>query len=563
LGTEWGLPLNYQAELISTFDNKLYASIGESLYILEGTSFNKIHEEPGYKAIYMTPVSDRVLVGWQCISGCNDKKILLNAQGMAENLQIDCASKTLNVISDEQGRLWIADENTGFKYLEELTGPCNTIIPNRPPTHNVSELDVYRGKLYIASGGVSPNYGYLFRTDGFYTNAGDKWQSVNIWNNPLLAERDMRDFLVVKVSSQGKAFIGTFWDGLIEWENQALTVYDQSNSSLQNSVINPDRNRISGLAFDTDENLWVLNHDAPEPVSVRTADGNWQSFPIPYPTNVEHIAIDHENNKWISIGGVGLLVYDSGPDLLSGSDDQFRLFNASNSALTVNSINCIATDRQGAVWVGTTSGPVIFDCSNFVFDGHCQGNRLIVVSNGIAGELLGNENIRSIAVDGGDRKWFGTTNGVFVQSSDGENQIHVFHTKNSPLFDNQIIDIGMDQNKGEVFIATNKGILSYKGEATEGTAIHSNNILVFPNPVRPEYRGPIAIRGLAENALIKITDINGFLVFETRAIGGQALWYGNDLNGNRVNTGVYLVFSTITRDFADPDSAVTKIMFFN
>jgi len=186
-----------------------------------------------------------------------------------------------------------------------------------------------------------------------------------------------------------------------------------------------------------------------------------------------------------------------------------------------------------------------------------------VEANGIAGELLGNENIKTIAVDGGNRKWFGTNNGVFVQSSDGESQIHVFHAKNSPLFDNQIIDIGIDHAEGEVFIATNKGILSYKGEATEGGRLHSNNILVFPNPVRPEYQGPIAIRGLAENALVKITDINGFLVFETRAIGGQALWDGNDLNGKRASTGVYLVFSTATPDFLEPDSSVTKIMFIN
>ena len=196
-------------------------------------------------------------------------------------------------------------------------------------------------------------------------------------------------------------------------------------------------------------------------------------------------------------------------------------------------------------------------------DDNCNGIRLIVEQNGIAGELLGEENIKVIAVDGANRKWFGTNNGVFVQSADAEAQVGAFSERNSPLFDNGIVDIAIDPIDGEVFIATNRGIISYRGEATQGQRFHATDIEVFPNPVRPGYDGPIAIRGLAENANVNITDLHGNLVYETMALGGQAIWYGEDLDGNRAASGVYLVYSTAVQNTFNPDTAVTKIMLVN
>jgi hypothetical protein len=191
------------------------------------------------------------------------------------------------------------------------------------------------------------------------------------------------------------------------------------------------------------------------------------------------------------------------------------------------------------------------------------GSRPIVDQNGISGELLGEENIKAIAIDGANQKWFGTNNGVFVQSSDIETQIHAFNIKNSALFDNGIIDIVIDELDGEVFIATNKGVQSYRGEAIAGGLYHQSDIQVFPNPVRPSYSGPIAIKGLAENANVKITDISGLLVYETKSQGGQAIWHGKDLRGRKVASGVYLVFSAASQNIFDPDAAITKIMLIN
>jgi hypothetical protein len=142
-----------------------------------------------------------------------------------------------------------------------------------------------------------------------------------------------------------------------------------------------------------------------------------------------------------------------------------------------------------------------------------------------------------------------------------------FTKDNSPLPDNTIRSIATNDRTGEVFFGTDRGIISYQGDATAGRRVNNDaNVQVFPNPVRPDYNGPITVRGFSTDAVIKITDANGKLVYETEALGGQVTWDGRDYNGRRVQTGVYLVFgSTNPRQggLAQPDAAVGKILFVN
>lgn len=146
-------------------------------------------------------------------------------------------------------------------------------------------------------------------------------------------------------------------------------------------------------------------------------------------------------------------------------------------------------------------------------------------------------------------------------SPEGRSELAHFTVDNSPLFDNNITDIAIDGKSGEVYIGTGKGIISYRGEAIDGGIVNDLNAYAFPNPVRPEYEGPIAIRGLAQDANVKITDISGNLIYETKSLGGQAIWDGKDYNGARkASLGVYLVFSTGTNNFDVPDALVTKIL---
>ena len=226
-----------------------------------------------------------------------------------------------------------------------------------------------------------------------------------------------------------------------------------------------------------------------------------------------------------------------------------------------NLILSLAKDREGQIWIGTDKGLAVFYNPENVFEQDIiESQQVLVEVDGYVEPILNNESISAIAIDGANRKWFGTQNsGLFLYSSDGSEQLQHFTENNSPLFSNNITSLAINQNTGEVFIGTGQGLISYKGEAIVGQASH-NNVLVYPNPVRDDYSGPIAIKGLVQDANVKITDINGLLVAELTALGGQAVWDGTNGNGIRVSTGVYLVFST--NDYGT-ETNVAKVLFIN
>tara|TARA_B100001059_G_C17559277_1_gene439204 strand:- start:52 stop:732 length:681 start_codon:yes stop_codon:yes gene_type:complete len=224
-------------------------------------------------------------------------------------------------------------------------------------------------------------------------------------------------------------------------------------------------------------------------------------------------------------------------------------------------IYCIANDLDGEIWIGSNNGISVFYNPEAVFSGYDFDAQQILITEGQYGQyLLSEEKVNCITIDGANRKWVGTEkSGVFLFSEDGVQEIHHFTKDNSPLFSDNITDIAINHENGEVFIGTAKGLISYRSDATEGVVIQSNT-KVFPNPVKETYNGPIAISGLASNVNVKITDASGNLVFETTANGGQAIWNGLNKNGERASTGVYLVFST---DLYGEQKVVSKILFIH
>jgi hypothetical protein len=351
---------------------------------------------------------------------------------------------------------------------------------------------------------------------------------------------------------------------LIEYDPATgdIKLYDERNSTLEFAIGDVMRTRVSGLAFDKDDNLWVGNNSSNRPLQVLKKDGSWQSFPLSCTSlnGVLDVAVDAFGYKWMvnSVSSAGITVFHEG-DPADPSDDRCKVLNTSNTVLPTNEVTTVEVDLDGSVWVGTKAGVVVFQCD--VINSDCPGVLPRVEVDGIGDYLLREEAVSTIAVDGANRKWFGTAAGVFVQSPDGIEEVAVFNVNNSPLFDNNIVDIAFNHKSGEVFIGTLKGLISYRGEATGGGSINKN-VLVFPNPVRPGYEGPIAIKGLAQDADVKITDMSGQLVFETKALGGQAIWNGRDYNGRKANTGVYLVFAT-SNNSSNPDAAVAKILLIN
>ncbi len=367
-----------------------------------------------------------------------------------------------------------------------------------------------------------------------------------------------------------KKYTGSYFEGLVEVDGDQLKLYNEKNSTLQLATGDPTRVRVLGLSPDVEGNLWVTNALAMDdrPLSVLSPDGVWKSFNLDCNfTFLMDIVVDGAGYKWARLGddGAGLLLFDEG-DIENETDDQCQFFSAANSNLQNNDVTSLAADLDGDVWVGTTAGIVIFECGGNAFDEECNGSRRIVVGDdGNPGYLFETERIEAIAVDGANRKWIGTSSGVYLLSETGEDELLHFTAENSQLLDNTIYDIACNQETGEVFFATNKGIISYQGDAVEGDRTHEQTFEVFPNPVRPEYDGPITIRGFSRDATVKITDVSGKLVYETKALGGQVIWDGRDYNGRRANTGVYLIFATTNSkfNFSDPSSAVAKVVLIN
>ena len=556
-----GFPPVYHSNAVAAHHGRLYLDINGALFQYDGTTLTEVHSETDFSVAYLAAGVEHLIAGFSKNTDGNGLVLLFKEDGSFTGSGNVCVNRPRNALELPSGRIWYADVFRGVRFVDKAGDRCIALQYNSPFSHNSSEIAIANNKIYVAAGGVASNQTALNRVDGVFILDEGNWSRFNRDNVPLFFEKDIdRDFHRLAVHPDGRLFVGTFWGGLVEYDGENFKAYTEENSSLQGATGDDARERVGGLAFDDDDNLWMSNHLAPRPISVLKNDGTWKSFNVPS-KNLMQVAIDNNGYKWFVSANEGVLVFDDNGTIDTESDDRVKIFTPSNSELQTRIINCLEVDLDGDVWVGTAEGPVIFECGGSVFESNCRGSRRTVEQDGFGAYLLETENIQTIAVDGANRKWMGTNNGLFIQSPNGAEQVAFFNTTNSPLFDNTIIDIAINQETGEAFIGTNNGVMSLRGDATAGSPINKPTAYAFPNPVRPEYTGPIAIKGLGRDAKVKITDVSGRLIYETTALGGQAIWDGNSFDGRRASTGVYLVFSTVSRGLSAPNTVVAKILF--
>lgn len=463
------------------------------------------------------------------------------------------------VISDQYNTTWAADY--AGPYRMDFQGTSRFTL-NSPSSDRVVSMAVdNQGHLWASSSPIDYQTSF-FDPTGFFRYDRTAWLNFNSSTNSDTALINFRDAITVAANPRRReVFIGSFMDGIIHLRGDSIVArYTQFNTSngLQGVVGDGSRSRVTGMAFDNNNNCWITNSLASKCIVVRRADGTWRNFDSPFSVRLAGIAIDRSGYKWIVQESGNVLVFDEG-DIDDDNDDRYFLISPNNSELASNNVNCITADLNGSIWVGTTNGVTIFSCGESLFDGACLGSRPVVNPDNFLGRLMEGENINGIAVDGANRKWIATNSGVFLLSEDGYTRINYFNSDNSVLPDNQVDAITVDGSTGMVYMATARGLVGYRGEATTGKAVADKSAAyAFPNPVRPEYVGTIAITGLPTDANVKITDISGQLVHETIALGGQAVWDGQDYTGRRTATGVYLVFAV------SPDGTqklATKILF--
>ena len=555
LGEESGLPVDYSASAVAVYDDELYLGADTTVFKVNPTvSAEPIFSDPELNVSFLSSEGAKLVIGYDG-NGGRGKTFTLAAENVIELLSPVCATRPLDALEDAQGRVWIADLFTGYHLV---TGDdCQIITTDSPPSVRNNTLEVYNGELWVTSGGISLNSGPLGFAEGFYSYIDQDWTVFNRETEPIIASNAITDFVPIVIHPEtGDVYAGSYFDGLIHYDRETLNYIDDSTSSMNNAVGDEARTRVSGLAFDSQNNLWVSNYLGTNPVSVMRTDGSWEDFTCTS-TRLVGVTIDDFDNKWMTSlqSSVGFVVFDE-------KENRCKSFSTGNSLLESNKVNCITKDLDGDMWVGTQEGIIIFECGD-PFDESCVGSQRIVTVEGDGAALLKDESVRCITIDGANRKWVGTGSGIFVLSPDGRDEIVYLSEDNSPLFDNVINDIAIDGENGKVYIGTDKGIQALRGEATKGGAVNVTKPNVFPNPVRPEYTGPIAINGLATDADVKITDAMGQLIYETTALGGQAIWDGNDYNGRRAASGVYLVLSARTSNLNKSDAVVAKILIMN
>jgi len=445
-------------------------------------------------------------------------------------------------IFSENQNIWVADSSMSLLKFSQ-NGLIENIFPEGPSSNNLS--NIYVGNTGLLLCHETQQNSVSSSTDLI------SWEHVKNTPNIICASSVSNDF-----------YYGSSSHSLFK-VNETDTI--QYNAENTNTVLDSS-SHVSNIEIDNNGNLWGTLSYSGKVLFVKTLNDNWGYFWMPLVTNYRNIrslVIDDFGQKWGAISGPdkGIFVLNDNETILYQNDDQYKVLTKSigNGALPSEEVHCLAKDLGGNIWAGTSSGICVFYNPEYVFTEYNFDAQQIIIQDGDFGQyLLGSEVILSLAIDGGNRKWVGTLNsGVYLLSDDGTKEIYHFTEENSPLNSNTILNIKINQKTGVVFLHTEKGLMSFRNDATQGSEIQEK-IKIFPNPVRENYNGIISIENLVYNSNVKITDLNGVLIHETFANGGTAVWNGTNVNGEKVHSGIYLILCS---DKNGEEKIAGKILF--
>lgn len=556
-----GLPAS-ECKSAVTLQSKTIALVNDSLFIETGSAWTLFFTN-GWPIVSINTSDNKLLVCQRQQNGAS-QVIALTADGRAQKTiqQPGIISFPENAIS-VNNNYWIADLYGG---LSKWTGNnYESYKLNSPEDVSSGGMTVYNNVLYAAAGSVNDSWNYLYNRSGVFKLADGNWTNYNQFNFPMLDS--LMDFITVAVDPADESvWAGSYGGGLLHIKKNGQFEIFKQNSPIEQTVGDAGSYRVSGLAFDAGNNLWIANFGANHQLHVFKNDGTWKSFSTPfslYQDAIAQIIIDDNNQKWMTSPlGNGLVVFNDNRTIDDTNDDKWKLYRTGTGFgnLPSNDVMSIAKDRNGFIWVGTSNGVGVIQCPQEIFaPGGCDATWPIIKEGNFANYLFKGQEVRSIAVDGADRKWIATASGAWLVNADGDKVVEHFTEQNSPLLGNDVKSIAIDGKTGEVFFATAKGISSFRGSATNAEET-LNNVLVFPNPVPPAYNGNIGIRGLPQNSIVKITETNGRLVYQTRSLGGQAVWNGKDYRGRQASSGIYLV---IAEDDNKQEKVVAKIVLIS
>jgi ligand-binding sensor domain-containing protein len=483
---------------------------------------------------------------------------------ITQNNTTDIAENAVDgLYDDEENTIWYIANGAIYSYNQN-SEERNTFTPNGPLNNSSWRLKYSNGRIFSVPGGRWATNNYTPGTLSFYENG--RWYGFS--NDYLLLHTTTAgrcyDFVDIAINPNDKThyWVASYGLGLYEFRNDAMYKFHHcDNSGLTTIFPTGDKynyTRTDGMTYDNNGNLWILNNAGS---LIKYIDPNGVYHDVPHAvsaTTPQDIIISNKNpnQKILLIPRIKssntmseIFAFDDNGTLDNISDDKTvtltEVYDQDNKEINFcgsANLRSIAQDKNGALWVGTTEGLFLINDPNKMFNNNFRVYRIKIPRNdgtGLADYLLGTEEIKAIVVDGANRKWIGTaSSGIYLVSEDGLETIHHFTSENSPLLSNAIQSIAINEQTGEVFIGTGNGLISYQSDAIEG-GNKFKNVRAYPNPVRPEYNGIITITGLVADTQVRITDINGYLIYETQSNGGVATWNGCNASGEKVATGVY------------------------
>ncbi|MFC6875541.1 type IX secretion system anionic LPS delivery protein PorZ [Flavobacterium myungsuense] len=546
---QWATVADFGWSGIETFETNLLSITNQgNLQKWQGNSFVTI------TSLSQTPLDFRENEGFLIVTTLNhvyiyNTSLIQIADINSSQIQIDKIQFTCATISN--GSIYIGTLENGIFRKELDTSIFENILPEGPVRNDVFAINAKTKNLWVVYGG----YNQFYNPYDFYS--GPTKFSISKFNKQSwleipyeeLSEARALSRITINPNNENQVFISSMYSGLLKLENDVpTTLFNAKNTGTDGltSIVGvvPDDVRVNGAAFDKAGNLWLASSLVKKGLKVFKANGQWQSYPLESvkPSGVLNfgsMVIDKNGTKWMSTLNDGVVGFNE------SYNNTFKVIKEGLDAgnLPSNDAKAIAIDNRNQLWIGTRKGlRVLSSVDNFLSTNQLNTAPIIILEENLAQELLFEQLITDIVVDGANNKWIGTADsGVFLVSSDGQQTIHHFTINNSPLPSNTINDIDINGETGEVFFATTKGMVSYKGTSTDANE-NLNNVYVYPNPVRPEFTGTVKITGLIDKATIKIADIEGNLVYETTSEGGTIEWDTTAFGKYKVASGVYMIF---------------------
>ena len=542
-----------KAQAIAFFDGQLYVGGADDLYRREA--------DGAYRPLGLTDQGVEALAATseRLLGADRVQPFVVEGTGEARLLGAAGVRDPVAVAPGAEGRVWIASGRQG---LAEATLPTGSdqlavaqtdLYPEGPYDGTFSDLTFdLEGNLWAA--GVLGTGFYKLDREGTWTN----------YTRALWPELEGgASYVTVHADGLGNVWAGSGGSGLAEVTAEGeLRVFDGSNSTLLSSSPTNDRFIIAdGLGTEADGTLWVTNKVAPRPLHVREPDGTWTALPplsggglSTGMRGYEKLLVDRFGQKWISVldergfrNGRGLVVLDTGGTPADPADDRLRFFGAlgrDGQGLPGLRINALAEGRDGRVWIGTSGGlAYVLGTGVTAADPTAVPIWPLSADRTESDYALFGLAINDVTVDPAGRLWVAADDGVRLleEEADGWRERAHFTMRNAPLASNRVFAVAVDVRSGRVYIATDRGLLSYGGEALRPAA-EAGNLTVYPNPARIEAEAPsIYIEGLVGATELRILAPHGAVVARLSTQGGRVRWDGRDLDGRLVPSGVYLV----------------------